>query len=158
LNRRAVIAVLASVVVTVGATVCALAGDGGPVIVIPGRPDVPVILNGRDARWAVVYGDWGLKRPGADLIIQGGGPSYPRVIYPQAIYPQIWAGAYYPATGRAPAYGRREIESPVRRKLPEPAPTYYRSWSAGSEPGPVTEYPPFDPPTVVLAPRRRPAR
>jgi hypothetical protein len=31
---------------------------------------------------------------------------------------------------------------------------YYRDWSIGSEFGkPVTEYPPFDPPQVIEAPR-----
>jgi hypothetical protein len=167
LNFRAVIAVLASVVIVVGAgaTPGARAGDNGPVIVVPGRSDVPVILNGRDVSWSVVYGDWGLRRPGADLIIQGAVPVYPQAwagYYPTwpGNYPARagnyagWAG-YYPATGRAPAYGRREIEPPVGRGLPAPAPGYYRSWSAGSAPGPVTEYPPFDPPPVVLAPRRR---
>jgi hypothetical protein len=142
LNHPAIIAVLAGVIV--GAAPYAHAGDGGPVIVVPGRPDVPVIIKGRDASWAVVYGDWGLKRPGADIIIQGGG----------RIDPQPWTRGYYPATGRAPAYGRREIEPPSGRRLMAPAPTYYRSWSAGSAPGPVTEYPPFDPPPVIVAPRR----
>ena len=39
--------------------------DSGPVIVIPSRPGVPVVINGRDASYAVVEGDWGLARPGA---------------------------------------------------------------------------------------------
>ena len=34
-----------------------------PSIVIPGRPDVPVIINGMDASWSVVEGDYGLDRP-----------------------------------------------------------------------------------------------
>jgi hypothetical protein len=157
-NPRNVIVVLASVVMIVGATALACARDGGPSIVIPGRPDVPVIINGHDARWAVVYGDTGLNRPGADVIVQGSGLNYPQPIYPQVVLPQPWAGSYYPVTGQPPAYGRKEIEPPLRRRLPEPAPTYYRSWSAGSDPGPVTEYPSFDPPAVVVAPRRRPAR
>ncbi len=38
--------------------------DSGPVIVIPSRPGVPVVINGRDASYAVVEGDWGLARPG----------------------------------------------------------------------------------------------
>jgi hypothetical protein len=66
-------------------------------------------------------------------------------------------GVFYPATGRAPAYGRKEIEPPPGRKLPEPAPTYYRDWSAGSAPGPVTEYPQLDLPHID-EPHRRPAR
>ena len=38
--------------------------DSGPVIVIPSRPGVPVVINGLDASYAVVEGDWGLSRPG----------------------------------------------------------------------------------------------
>ena len=34
-----------------------------PVIVIPGRPDVPVFMNGVDVSWSVVEGDYGLDRP-----------------------------------------------------------------------------------------------
>jgi hypothetical protein len=119
------------------------AGDGGPVIAIPGRPDVPVIINGVDASYAVVYGDWGLKRPGAgDIIIAGGMPAYPGV----------WPGGYYPMTGRKPVYGRKEHEPPPGRSLPPPAPTYYRTWSAESPPVPATEYPAFEPPQVIVAP------
>jgi hypothetical protein len=122
----------------------AQAGDGGPVIVVPGKAGVPVIINGRDVSWAVIYGDWGLKRPGAgDLIIEGAGP----------IDPQAGPGGYYPATGRPPAYGRKEIEPLVGRRPLRPAPTYYRTWSAEPASDPVTEYPPFQPPPVVIAPR-----
>ena len=38
----------------------ARADEEGPVIVIPTRPGVPVVINGRDASYAVVEGDWGL--------------------------------------------------------------------------------------------------
>ena len=34
-----------------------------PVFVIPGKPGVPVIINGYDASYSVVEGDWGLDRP-----------------------------------------------------------------------------------------------
>ena len=121
----------------------ARAGDGGPVIVIPGKPGVPVFINGREVSFSVVYGDWGLKRPGAgDIIVAGVG----------AIYPQAWLGGYYPSTGRPPAYGRKEYD-PASARQQAPASTFERSWSATSAPGPVTEYPPFDPPPVILAPR-----
>src|SRR6202023_3396593 len=36
----------------------------GPVIVIPGRPDVPILENGVDISWSVVEGEFGLDRPG----------------------------------------------------------------------------------------------
>ncbi len=133
--------------IVLAAAMPAHAGDGGPVIVVPGKAGVPVIINGRDVTWAVIYGDWGLKRPGAgDLIIEGGGPTYPGA----------WPGGYYPSSGRRPAYGRKEIEPLVGRRPLRPAPTYYRSWSAESAPGTVTEYPPVEPPPVILAPRPAP--
>jgi hypothetical protein len=34
------------------------------VIVIPGRADVPVVINYHDARWRVVESEEGLNRPG----------------------------------------------------------------------------------------------
>jgi hypothetical protein len=37
----------------------------GPAIVIPGKPGVPVIIDGVIADGAVVYGDWGLGIRGA---------------------------------------------------------------------------------------------
>ena len=36
----------------------------GPVIAIPGKAGVPVIINGVIADGAVIWGDWGLARPG----------------------------------------------------------------------------------------------
>ena len=36
----------------------------GPEIVIPGKPGVPVYINGVDASWSVVEGEFGLDRPG----------------------------------------------------------------------------------------------
>jgi hypothetical protein len=117
--------------------------DNEPVVVVPGRPGVPVIIHGLDATGAVVYGDWGLYRPGAIVVIEGG------------IWPPAWAGVlepphYFPATGRTPAYGRKEIDpGPHRRGL---APEYHKSWQIESQPGPVTEYPPFVPPAVIVAP------
>jgi hypothetical protein len=138
------IAVLTSVVgITIAAPACA--GDGSPVFVIPAKPGVPIIENARDVSYAFVYGDVGLKRPGLDLIIVGGTPAYP----------QGWGTAYFPATGRRPAYGRKEVEPPPGRRLPPPAPTYYRSWSSEPPPGPVTEYAPFETPPVTLEPRLR---
>jgi hypothetical protein len=118
----------------------ARAGDSQPVIAIPGRPDVPVIINGFNATGAVVYGDWGLFRPGGIVVIDGA------VWYP----PQDWPPHYFPATGRTPAYGRKETDP--HSPHPHPAAAYHRSWSVESQPGPVTEYPPFAPPPVVVAP------
>jgi len=116
----------------------------GPVIVIPGKAGVPVMINGVIADGAVVYGDWGLARPGhGELVIEG----------PLAFAAPWDERGYYPATGRVPRAGRHEIDS---RKI-RPRPTNFRrDWSAASEfRAPVTEYPPLDPPPVILAPRER---
>lgn len=111
------------------------------VIVVPGRPDVPVVLNGVDASWAVVEGDWGLARP----------HSAPSAIYGPLLLPmQPQRDGYYPATGRRPGYGRYEIDAGNR--APAPAPTYHRSWATQSDPGPVTDYAPYAAPPVVVAP------
>src|SRR5436305_12062902 len=55
------------VVVVLGGLVldgaAALAADSGPVIVLPGRHGLPVLMNGVDVTGAVVEGDWGLYSP-----------------------------------------------------------------------------------------------
>jgi hypothetical protein len=116
----------------------------GPVIVIPGKAGVPVTINGVLADYAVVYGDWGLARPGhGELVIEG----------PVAFAAPWDERGYYPATGRVPRLGRYEIDA--RKVRPRPA-SFRRDWSAASEfRAPVTEYPPFDPPPVIVAPRER---
>ena len=45
----------------IGTSAAALA-DTGPLIVIPGRAGVPVMINGRDASYAIVEGEWGLAK------------------------------------------------------------------------------------------------
>ena len=45
----------------IGMTLPTLAGEGFD-IVIPGRPGVPIIINGVDASYAVVEGDFGLGK------------------------------------------------------------------------------------------------
>jgi hypothetical protein len=113
-----------------------------PVIVIPGRPGVPVYINGIDASWGVVEGEFGLDRPGAVA---------PTVIYRPYLMPAPFhVPGYYPADGRQPGYGRLEIQPPRNRVLPPAAPTYFRDWSSESAPGPVTVYAPETP--VVVAP------
>jgi hypothetical protein len=113
-----------------------------PEIVVPGVPGVPVYINGIDASWGIVEGEFGLDRPNEVA---------PTVIYrPSLITFPRHVPSYYPADGRRPGYGRLEIVPPANRRLPPPAPSYYRSWSSQSAPGPVTEYPPF--PQVLVAP------
>ncbi|HKY85415.1 MAG TPA: hypothetical protein VJL90_01490 [Pseudorhodoplanes sp.] len=126
---------------------CARA-DHQPSYVVPGRPDVPVIINFFDASWGVVEGDWGLYRPGAVA---------PTVIPAPYVMPRTQAKPYYPSLGGIPYKGRLEIEPPANRQLPPPAPSYHRSWTSESQNLPVTEYPPMPP--MIVAPtfeHRRP--
>jgi hypothetical protein len=121
-----------------------------PVIVIPGRPDVPVLMNGLDVSWSVVEGDFGLDRPRGVT---------PTVIYrPFAVvvpyydpgaYPRRYGPGYFPSTGERPGYGRLEVVPPPDRPLPPAAPSFHQGWSSQSAPGPVTEYPPFAAPPVI---------
>ena len=92
-------------------------------IVIPGRPGVPIIINGVDASYAVVEGDWGLGR---DEQVQ------PTIYGGRYIDPRPNVGHYYPSAGHLPGYGRLEIQPPANRKLPQPAESYHQSWSAQS--------------------------
>jgi hypothetical protein len=105
-----------------------------PVIVIPGRPDVPVYINGIDASWGIVEGEFGLDRPNMATETVIWRPYPPTIAFP--------ARGYYPAEGRRPRLGRFEINPPRNRVLPPPAPRYYRSWSSQSAPYPATEYAP----------------
>jgi hypothetical protein len=116
----------------------------GPVVVIPGKAGVPVIIDGVIADGAIVYGDWGLARPGhGELVIEG----------PVAFAVPWDERGYYPKTGHKPRVGRLEIDSQKIRPRPT---SFRRDWSAASEfRAPVTQYPPFDPPPVILAPRER---
>jgi hypothetical protein len=129
--------------ILIGTSGAALA-DSAPVLVIPGRAGVPIIINGIDASYAVVEGDWGLsKNVHVTPTIYGG-----RVADP---VPNV--GHYYPSAGHQPGYGRLEIEPPANRPLPQPAESYHQSWSAQSTPQPVQPAVPFYPPPVILAPQ-----
>ncbi len=129
----------------------------GPVIVVPGRPDVPILMNGVDVSWSVIEGDFGLARPGLVM---------PTVIYRLAPppTPPYWAApgaayerGFFPRSGKQPGYGRLEIEPAPDRPLPPPAQSYRKSWSSQSAPGPVTDYPPFPAPPIgiTIDPNRR---
>ena len=140
------------------ATAPARAGGEGPVIVIPSRPGVPVVINGRDASYAVVEGDWGLARPGAvPVTVIGGSPILPNPVYERR-------NSYHPKYGQAPERGRNEVEPPADRALPDPAESFSRSWSTSSDtdkvPATITDpatFPQnFNPPIVVDPRRRRP--
>jgi hypothetical protein len=124
-------------------TPTAFAG-GGFEIVIPGRPGVPIIINGVDASYAVVEGDWGLGK---------GTHVQPTVYGGRYIDPVPRVGHYYPSAGRMPGYGRLEIEPPANRRLPQPAESYHQSWSAQSAPLPAQSNVPVDPPAIIYAPQ-----
>jgi hypothetical protein len=137
---RAVLAL----VVLVGTVGVACAESNGPVIVIPGRPGVPVIINGVDASYSVVEGDWGLDK---GLHFQ------PTIYNGHPVAPAPPVGHYYPSSGHLPGYGRLEIEGADK---PKPAPSFHQSWSAGSKqadpPAQLNQVPP-NPPPVIEAPR-----
>ena len=122
--------------ILIGTTAAALA-DSGPVIVIPGRPGVPIIINGVDASYAVVEGDWGL---GKGVHVQ------PTVYGGRIIDPTPNVAHYYPSAGNMPGYGRLEIEPP-------PAESYHQSWSAQSTPQVEQPAVPFYPPPIIVAPQ-----
>lgn len=129
----------------IGTTAPALAGGaGGFDIVIPGRPGVPIIINGIDASYAAVEGEWGL----------GQGPQVQPTIYGgRYIDPEPQVGRYYPSAGHQPGHGRLEIQPPAKRKLPKAAESYHQSWSARSTPQPPQAEVPLYPPPVIVAPQ-----
>jgi hypothetical protein len=126
----------------------ALAQNGGMVIVVPGRPDVPVLMNGVDVSWAVIEGEFGLSRPGLvnPIVIYR-----PWLVAVSAYGPAASGPRFFPSTGKQPGYGRLEIEPSPDRPLPPPAQSYRKSWSSQSAPGPATDYAPFPPPPIDLS-------
>ena len=125
-------------------TTCTALADSGPVKVIPGRPGVPIIINGVDVSYAVLEGDWGL---GNGVHVQ------PTVYGGRAVDPEPHVGHYYPSAGHSPGYGRLEIQPPTNRKLPQPAESYHQSWSSQSAPPKAQPEVPFYPPPVIIAPQ-----
>jgi hypothetical protein len=92
---------------------------------------------------AIVYGDWGLYRPGHVT---------PWVEGPYVIdAPRYGPGYYFPTNRNDPnAYRSRAREFGPSL----PAEPYFRTWGTQSEPSPnPTVYAPFDPPSVIYAPR-----
>lgn len=128
-----------------GMTASAVA-DSGPVVVIPSRAGVPIVIDGVDASYAVVEGNWGLgKSIHVQPTIYGGWPAgMPRP-----------AGHYFPRTGQRPGYGRYEVNTPPR-VLPG-SEGYYRSWGAESPRG-YEQAVPANPPPILYAPQFRGGR
>ena len=134
-----------AVAILIATAPAALASEGFD-IVIPGRAGVPIIINGIDASYAVVEGEWGL---GMNIHVQ------PTVYGGRYIDTEPNVGHYYPSLGRRPGYGRLEIEPPANRILPKPAQSYHQSWSAQSAPPAAPQAQPeipFYPPPVIVAP------
>jgi hypothetical protein len=133
----------------------------GPVIAIPTRPGVPIVIHGRDASYALVEGDWGLARPGIGLTVIGSVPIRPNPVYEPRTQ-------YHPRYGAPPARGRNEVEPPPDRPLPQPAESFYRSWSTSGQPqpggpaygggrAPVQQFNPADVPATVVDPETFPS-
>jgi hypothetical protein len=124
----------------------AWATDAGPVIVIPGRLGMSVIINGVDVSGAILEGEFGLGKP--------------HMVAPKIVAAPYWQPPprgyleqrYFPATGREPGYGRYEIEPPPNRQLPPRAPSFHRSWSSASDPTPASFDPPVPPPPILVEP------
>jgi hypothetical protein len=129
-----------SLAILIGTTCTVWAGSNGPYIVIPGRAGVPIIINGVDASYSVVEGDWGL---GKGVHVQ------PTVYGGRFIDPEPHVGHYYPSSGHLPGYGRLEIEPAGK---PRPAESFHQSWSVESQPQPPQPEVPLYPPPVITAP------
>jgi len=117
-------------------------------IVVPVRPDVPIVINGIDVNYAVLEGSFGLGK---------GLNNQPTIYGGRLAPPEPNVGHYYPSLGMKPAYGRLEIQPPANRKLPQPAESYHDSWDAQSMPLPATSpnpqpEVPLYPPPVIMAP------
>jgi hypothetical protein len=110
------------------------------VIVVPGRADVPVIINYHDARWRVVEGEEGLNRPGhVQPTVIGG-----RFVGTLRGLPS--RGGYFPSTGIKPEMGR--VEQEPTTPSPTSAESFSRSWSSS----PSTTLPATAPPSDAVPP------
>jgi hypothetical protein len=130
--------VFATVTVALGVAVMLLAMNAG-------RADhAPQIT----ADGVVIYGDWGLYRPG-HIAPYAVGPYGPYVLTNS----RYGFGQYFPSNRNDPgAYRRRP---PVDRQI-IPSEPYFRTWGAQSQPlnpHSATVYTPFEPPAVIYAPR-----
>jgi hypothetical protein len=110
--------------------------DTEPVIVVPGRAGVPIIVDGQDVRGAVIEGDWGLARGRIGLtIIQPRGPIYFGYTG-RSMYRSLGDVRFYPGTGRAPKRGRDEVIPPPNRPLPPKAESFHSGVKSESMPLP----------------------
>jgi len=122
------------------------ASETGPVIVIPGRAGVPVMMNGVDISYAVVEGDWGLARPSQ---------TDPQVIFRYFPPPPPYGkppAHYFPSGGPPPKLGRQEVNDARPPSPNNPAPTQFREWGAASRNTPATSPTPLDTPGMLVVP------
>jgi len=115
----------------------ALAGaDMEPVIVVPGRPGVAIMVDGQDVRGAVIEGEWGLGRGHTGItIIQPRAlidPRFPGRSLPPQASRGLLSGGFFPGTGRRPRLGRDEVIPPANRPMPPKAENFQRSWRSES--------------------------
>src|SRR5215471_4218016 len=111
--------------------------DSGTYVVIPGRPDVPVIVNpyGWDASYSIVEGDFGLNKPAMVYTTIIASPGVVSAPGPR--------NHYFPRSDEMPGYGRLEILPSPHRPPPKAAQSYHRSWDAASDPLPASTDPPY---------------
>lgn len=127
--------------------------DTEPVIVVPGRPGVPIMVDGQDVSGAVIEGEWGLARGHTGITIIRPWPLYRWRAPPGGVS----ARGYFPSTGRKPAYGRLEVVPPPNRAMPRPAPSFHQVWTSESPHLPATmPNAPYAMPPVVIGPQRDP--
>jgi hypothetical protein len=110
--------------------------DSGTVVAIPGRPDVPVIVNpyGFDASYAIIEGDFGLNKPAQNNT---------QIIVGSPLSPLVPARRFYfPHADSAPAYGRFEAP-PAGGRVTQTPQSYNRSWGAASDPLPASTDPAY---------------
>lgn len=136
--RRAIAAVAAFICLSATAS-----ADSGPVIVIPGRGASIEGLEGGYAAGAVVFGDWGLFRPGHIA---------PRFEGPAVIAGPLRGTGWYPSSGRRPAIGRHEREPSPDAPKPQAAESYRRYWGIGSQDAGPAATNTQEGPTVIVAP------
>ena len=135
---------------SIGAAVALSAGVARAenVIVIPGRPEVPVIINYYDARWAIVEGEEGLNRPGHVV---------PNVIGGRFVGPlprRYRPSGYFPSTGIKPQSGR--VEQEPTTPAPTAAESFSRSWSTAPSPAMPATSPETVPPADLPNPNAGP--
>ena len=138
------IAVALGIASAMAGAVAARAQDSGPNFVVPGRPNVPIVINGINASYGVAESDFGLYRPGAVPVTIYPSP-YAAPLIPNKPVRYRVPAAYYPSLGGKPYRGRLEIEPPANRPAPQPAQSFHRSWSAESPDVPPTQYAPSPP-------------